>query len=421
MHIITIQESFLDVIQDVEAGKVTQENIWVARRDTSNEEHQEYYDVTVLMKEGKLAFISDTAAASYLKFQQNGHRQFTVDIADELGSHVYHLRFSDSKLNLGLRGSKISTSAILPDGTRLLIGTDAGHIMQYDTTTARLVSEIKNAHLADILQIVVLPSSQVMMSVGLDLQTKLWPVTSGAVSLPVRVFLAQKGQITDIAIIDRGRNFLTASVDGSVDLWECSTAQVVSEFRRIGGLKDPVTCIALAEGLPVKPELTVGGDLLHGCSKSLVFVGYKLGTIQQYSVAGHFQTGTRFQRPVAVTLLHVEGGYLVSGYADGLLRVYEMKLNQETKKGQSEDLTHSYYDLQLNPNFPIEHASVSSKKQGLSIVVSNGPELLLQVDFDGADFCYTQLVGLSELFRIVLIEKNGSNLYVATENDIAQY
>ncbi|OBA19872.1 WD40 repeat-like protein [Metschnikowia bicuspidata var. bicuspidata NRRL YB-4993] len=394
MHIITIQETFLEVLLDVSSGKTLLESIWLARRDSENEEQQEFFDISVLLKDDLLV----------------------LTIGDGPEKDTYALEFPESKLHLGLRGSKISASAISPNGAILIAGTDTGHVFQYDVGSKLLAGEIKNAHLADVLRITVLPSSQVMMTVGLDLQTKLWPVTAEPEPLPVRVFSRQKAQITDIAVVDRGRNFLTASLDGSVVLWECSSAQVVSQFRRIDNLSDPVTCMALAGGETVEPGNTVGGDFLFGCQDKYMYVGYGLGTIQQYSVAGHFQTGPKLQRTSAVTSLCVEGQYLVAGYADGLLRVHDVT--------RSNDETHSaHWDCQMNPNFPIKQANVQRAKsgRGLVIVAANGPELLLKIEFDGARFEYSQLVGLSEMFRVVLVGSSGDAIFITTENEVVQY
>ncbi|GEQ70681.1 hypothetical protein JCM33374_g4360 [Metschnikowia sp. JCM 33374] len=425
MHIITVQESFLEVISEVESGKIDQEPIWVARRDTKHEESSELYSIVVSIKHGHLALTMGESSPHHIEMVRNNSYKFTMTIEDTNGRHVYSLFFPKSKLHLGLRSSKISTCAISPNGSRLLVGTDSGSILQYDTATEKLLGKIDDAHLADVAHLTVLPSSQVMMSVGTDLQTKLWPLGPTPVSSPARVFAEQKDQISDLAIIDRGRNFLTASREGSVLLWECSTGQVVSTFRRIDNFNDPVTCMALAEGEPVSAENTVGGDLLFGCSNKLLYVGYKSGIVQQYSVAGHYQTGIRFQRPSEVSLLLVESAYLLAGYSDGLLRIYDISgSSQKTGTKQGQDTAASYWDLQLNPNFPIECATVHKRENsetGLLLVVSNGPELLLRVDFDGTNFQTSQLIGLSEMFRIVSMGSNGDKTFVATENEIVQY
>lgn len=183
--------------------------------------------------------------------------------------------------------------------------------------------------------------------------------------------------------------------------------------------------MALYEGKEVGPGDTVGGDLLHGCQNAYVFVGYQLGTIQQFSVAGHFQTGVKFHRSAEVTSLKTEPSYLIAGYADGVLRVYDVSETKGTSdsSGASKHAS-KFWELQLNPNFAIDRLGVKGRGSGaskLKVVVSNGPELLVEVSFDGASFHCTQLVGLSEMFRAVHIDCSGDKVFVTTGSEIVQY
>ena len=55
MQFITVQDTFVDVIQDVEDGTVEQESFWVSRR-TSEESEQELFYINVAKEDNQVKF-----------------------------------------------------------------------------------------------------------------------------------------------------------------------------------------------------------------------------------------------------------------------------------------------------------------------------------------------------------------------------
>lgn len=62
------------------------------------------------------------------------------------------------------------------------------------------------------------PSGLVVLSGGMDAQLKIWSAEDASC---VVTFKGHKGGILDTAIVDRGRNVLSGSRDGTARLWDC--------------------------------------------------------------------------------------------------------------------------------------------------------------------------------------------------------
>lgn len=401
MAIVSVQNTFEDVINDVESKIVSSESIWIARRFSHNENNQELYLINVsLSEDGQVKFDS-----ADVELRRTGDHKYTITIKGD----VYELVAAKYKIDTAK--DDVTAVAITKNDKLLIVGNSSGDLIEYDTSTKSKVLEIKEAHYAGILQLALLPSDQVVLSVGKDFQTKLWLLETPS-EVAVRTFLNQKKEITGIAPIGKGRNFMSSSLDGSVNLWECSTGKVVSKFQRIDDMEDPSTCLAIGSTeKTVSPQDIVGGDLLFECDDKVVYVGYQSGHIQQFSVAGHFQTSVKFKVDSGVSSLGVVEGFLVAGTDNGQVHIWNLSTNH-------------HYQLALNENAPVANLHVEgSKNEQVTFVVSNGADLLLRVRFDPRDgrFHYVYLVGLSELFRIQLVSSNARGLVVATQEEIGVY
>lgn len=399
LPVITIQDSFEDVINDVVSKTIQSEQIWVARRYSHDEDHQDLYKFNVTLKDGDLLFESSEA-----KIERLGDHRYSLS----LGGEIYQLVAPKYKINT--MKDDVTSIAVTKHNNKLIIGNSRGDLVQYDTSTQTKVLEIKEAHYSEISQLVVFPSDQVVLSVGRDFQAKLWSLDSNTKKAS-RTFLNQKKDISGVALVGAGRNFMTSSLDGSVNLWECGSGKVVSKFQRIDNLTDPATCLAICLDNAVVSDASVGGDLLFECEDKAVYVGYESGHIQQFGVAGHYQTNLKFKIDGGISSIAVSDGILVAGTANGEVHVWNLS-------------TKEHHTLQLNKNFPVSNMHIE-KSQNLTLVfvVSNGPDLLLRVSYsaDSGTFDHKYLVGLRELFRVQLVSRKYQELFVATEEEIVVY
>ncbi|KAE8586360.1 hypothetical protein XENTR_v10021641 [Xenopus tropicalis] len=83
------------------------------------------------------------------------------------------------------------------------------------------------------------PSGKVVLSGGMDAQVKIWSVDDGSCPVTLR---GHKGGILDLAIVDRGRNVVTCSRDGTARLWDCGQAACISV---VNNSSVPINAIAL--------------------------------------------------------------------------------------------------------------------------------------------------------------------------------
>lgn len=158
----------------------------------------------------------------------------------------------------------------------------------------------------------------------MDLNIKIWDVASGA---NPRTFLSHKERITDLAMIEKGRNFISSSLDGFVKLWDCGSGINYNSFRRKGSFKDGVTSLCL-DSL----------DLTASVSESNLENTYEFGTKGKQLLAGHvsgvvcgYDLGLRSE----ILTLPSLGGEVVgiwagdntvlSGYSDGWIAKWDMR------------------------------------------------------------------------------------------------
>lgn len=404
MHIITVQNTLEDVVRDVQDGTVAHESVWISRRLHDGNQELFYFDVALSPTLGFSPAAANTALA------RPAPQQYILTVDDDHGRHVYRVQM----LRLVAPVADVSAVALSPNDDYLIVGLPSGALRQYNVCTHAEEHVLPAAHYSGVSKIAVLPSAQVVMSVGDDFQTKLWAVPPNA---PTRTFRGQRGPITDVALIARGRNFLTASQDGSVVLRECALASVVCEFRQISNAADAALCIALGRCAPAEPAHTVHANRLFGCDGVAMYVGYALGRIQQYNVAGHFATRVRYDVRAPVLALVCGERYLVAGLALGELRVWR-ELAAEKVPAEGSDLSEAESWSHVLPG-PIDHVHILSETPRLSVLVSAGADVLLRVDFDG-EFFATHIGGFQELSKVVLIAANKARVVVATGTELGQ-
>jgi proteasomal ATPase-associated factor 1 len=398
MQIITVQDTFVDVIQDVEDGTVDQENFWVSRR-SSEEAEQELFYINVAKEEDQVKFTNQEGVV-FIQFLLKNRRRFKLQIGDE----SYDLQASQSWHKFDSVMSLASTT------NKLIMGTIKGTYLVYDLRTQKIVKEVKGAHEANIEHIRVFPSQQVILTVGLDLQMKIWLLKNDS-QIPAQVLKGHTLEITSIEFIGNGRNYLTGSLDGAVNLWECGSGSLVYSFRRIDNLQDPVNCIATAklpkpwsitEPLTDKEFDTVGREL---------YVGYESGIIQSFDVGYHSQLRKRLVRfeGVAVTSMVISGKYLIAGYGNGHLLVWE----QETIK----------IDVSLSPHRIAHLAVLDETEKRVKLLVTNGADLVLNVhiDVENGTQSITYMVGVPEVFTATSVSYNGSHVFVSDKSGVGVF
>lgn len=387
MYVITIQDSFEAVIEDVVAGKASTDLFWVARRHVTTET-QEFHQVTVSQHHSTV-FAGDVA------FEQLGDNRYAVTFSGDR----YTLISPTNVVDVAARD--VSAAALTSNGECLVVGTDTGSVATYDTSTKEKTGEIVSAHLLQVLGVWVMPSDKVVLTMGTDHHAKLWSMPSGQQEArPARSF-AKVGMV-DAALIGRGRNFVTAGA--ALDVWECGSGEIVKTFR------GKARCVATDEdGLAASNSSQALGPSsakpsgLFDHENTLIYVGLESGTVQQHSFSG---SSARLDLDSPISAL-AACGVVAVGTDKGSLVIWDPKA-----------LVH--HTLALDPNYPVEHLAARRLGDAVEVVVSNGPELLLRVVFDG-EFHVQHLVGLAEMFHVRLLHSNGHMLVAASRDQLAFY
>ncbi|KAL7983123.1 hypothetical protein Chor_010465 [Crotalus horridus] len=180
-------------------------------------------------------------------------------------------------------------------------------------------------HVYDVNCCRFFPSGIVVLSGGMDARLKIWSADSGSC---VATFQGHKAGILDTAIVERGRNVVSSSRDGTARLWDCGRLTCLGVIADCGS---PVNGIALnatdnslnlgsPEELPSEREVGTEGKLLLLAreDKKLQGVGLQSrqpdGTIYQLDVRNTKAPVRVIQRSGApvLSLMPYKDGFIAS-------------------------------------------------------------------------------------------------------------
>ncbi|KAF8778642.1 Proteasomal ATPase-associated factor 1 like protein [Argiope bruennichi] len=129
-------------------------------------------------------------------------------------------------------------------------------------------------HIWDVYHCSFFPSGMVVLSAGADMQIKIWAADTGQA-------------VTDAAVVDRGKNIVSVSKDGSARLWDCGSGSCLHVLSKENG---NINCCAISPvdidvGVPENPpnekEVGTEGKLLLLGSESGFLKGVGLQSHQQ--------------------------------------------------------------------------------------------------------------------------------------------
>ena len=84
-----------------------------------------------------------------------------------------------------------------------------------------------DGHVGDVDIATFFPSGQVVLSAALDLTLRVWAVATQQCALTLS---GHSQRITSVDMIERGRQFVSSSRDGTVRLWDCSAGRSVAVY-----------------------------------------------------------------------------------------------------------------------------------------------------------------------------------------------
>lgn len=220
---------------------------------------------------------------------------------------------------------------------KLQIGSFYGDLITFPKSKASGVVKIKaddetchvkkNAHFMDVNKVSILPSNSVSMSLGGEGILKVWPIPNKDED-PVREI---KGGINTFEIIGRGRNVITGCSDGSINLIELGSNELIWTGKRIKSLKDEVLSLGLMNFKVgnLKPH-----EKLFEVENKILFVGHKSGVISIWNLNNRLSIGEINTGGFSVNSIEIDdaSGDILIGNSNG--EVQKWKFNFADKSNE---------------------------------------------------------------------------------------
>ena len=130
------------------------------------------------------------------------------------------------------------------------------------------------------------PSGEVLLSAALDRTLRVWVAQSGQCAT---VMTGHQQRMTGLELIDRGRQFITSSLDGTVRLWDCGRGKAIAEFA-LTTATNRTTTAAVNAALVLRPDrhptpLSSGGQgELGGYEGWVVMAACEDGHVRGYDM-----------------------------------------------------------------------------------------------------------------------------------------
>ncbi|KAH3672954.1 hypothetical protein WICPIJ_009963 [Wickerhamomyces pijperi] len=421
MITIEIQPTFTEVIQDVKFNKSSTftDQFWINFYDSLNSVEDGFATEEIIKvansstSENDLIFENDKAQFKETRIHDRDAFQL------EYSGETYLIKPPRGQIQIPSNIS-ITQLTVNPQKTQLSLGTDSGDIILIDLTTneSRVISM---AHLNSITTLCYFPSGSVLLSVGLDYQIKLWDTS---VSLnqdqaedgkdldlnPARIFTGHKKQITSVAMIDRGRNFLSGGKDGIVKLWDCASGECLFDFQRANSVRDVVTDTQVYEK-STQLQFVKVHEGEFGTENKTALIGYDSGVVVLWDLHSKKEIGvipSTLSASVAKIVAIKQGGkgeeYIIA-YSDGTISRWD--LNHDKEKPVTQTRLNGKINAMQLVTGPLERIVVS---YGSGFVVELNIKTLTLMSIlagKGMD-CDVKFVTCSDDGEIMVGNSNGS-------------
>ncbi|KAF8957187.1 WD40-repeat-containing domain protein [Flammula alnicola] len=355
LPVVTIQNTFPEVIQEVQEGIIPYDKFWVScyrASETSihakvNAELDDHDRDLVLLKavDGDVEVSKDSTGNYAIACKPLGIPPTSVLTPVQ--------EYRDQERSNPARPHRITAFDVAPDSSRFATGFLDGSIFLYpassiqyprdslvpkaiDTTKSKTTSR---PHLSGITSLKFFPSSRVILSTGLDFSLTILPADlpdgssrSGTRVSPVRTMRAHIRSVTDTAIVALGRNILSSSLDSTIKLWDVSSGEVISSLAS----QSAIASMSLGDRMPVPPD---GEESVPPPSRDdreipetnskVVFCGLDNGSFELFDLGfkKSIYTSPRSQSPASLTSIvySQSNNLLATGSASGIVSVYDTR------------------------------------------------------------------------------------------------
>ncbi|KAJ7142104.1 WD40-repeat-containing domain protein [Mycena crocata] len=335
LPVVTIQPTFLEVIEEVRSGGIPSDTFWLSCYQSGEPSIHSKVRVTLddvkrdlvnLEPSGPIG-IKDVGKDNYMVSSKPGRlttRIFTPrhQYADPTRANPQHPH-------------RITAFDVAPDGSQFATGFLDGSVHIYGTAmkTPPVESAFGKPHKSTTTSLQFFPSSRVLLSAGADFTLCILPAdpepASGAL-VPARTLMGHRRAITSTAIVARGRNILSASLDGTVRLWDVSSGDKIHVLAAGGGSYSPVMSMSLGDraftalptsspSAPDPREVDTGDKLLFCALQNKTFEAFDLGT------RAPVYTSSPGAAPLTSIAYVPEHSLLATGSAAGVVEVFDTR------------------------------------------------------------------------------------------------
>ncbi|KAH3672995.1 hypothetical protein WICMUC_003948 [Wickerhamomyces mucosus] len=358
MVIISIQPSFEEVIHDVEIGNVEKDQFWINILASDNvEDGIALEEIVEVSKEDELKFHNKNGLIFERKISKDVNYELTYD------SLKYKIKTPKRKLTINDTINILTSFDVSQDQSHFLVCTGQGDIIIHDMDTFSIKAHIHQAHLSTISKSLFFPSGKVILSSGLDYQIKVWSIDE--VTSPARVFKGHTQDITDLAMVENGRNFFSASKDGFIKLWDCGSGSNIRTLQRSNSIRDGVTALKVTnQQSNTKFESSFDSNEFGTSGKNL-FAGQNSGIVTLFDLNTkeevlHFNS---LNDKVNVLVDQSTPDELIVGYGNGIIAEWDIR----------------------NPINPITEINLNGEinsisRSGSDLVISYGSGYIFQID-----------------------------------------
>ncbi|KJA26658.1 hypothetical protein HYPSUDRAFT_52490 [Hypholoma sublateritium FD-334 SS-4] len=275
LPVASIQNTFPEVLQEVEDGIIQSDKFWVSCYKTSERSVHAKVSAELDDRDRNLVVLKVIEDDVEISKDASGNYTIACEPLNIPPTKVLtpYQEYKDQERSNPARPHRITAFDVSPDSSRFATGYLDGSIFLYPTSAVPLsacprkrllpqsidITKMRTTskpHLSGVTSLKFFPSSRVLLSTGLDFSLTILPAElpdgppSGARVLPVRTLRAHTRPVTDTAIIALGRNIVSASLDATVKLWDVSSGAVLSSLPTSAS----VTSMDLGARLPVPPD-----------------------------------------------------------------------------------------------------------------------------------------------------------------------
>ncbi|KAF9497200.1 WD40 repeat-like protein [Pleurotus eryngii] len=331
--------------------------------------------------------------------------------------------YADPQKSNPERPQRITTFDVSPDNTQFATGFLDGTVGIYPIlpetrSTTQPISASpytsSRAHLSSVTSLRFFPSSKVLLSGGADFTLHILPAAlpSSSSSTPTRLRPARSlsghiRAISNTAIIARGRNVLSSSLDGTIRLWDVGSGQAI---RSLSSARGPILGMSLGErnGVAFGPASnTNGSPAINGADggaderevetqDKLVFCSLQIGTFECFDLGSRrcvFQS-QRSSAALQTISYSVSHHLIATGSSHGVVNIYDVRSGLSGDSAPLVSFTRNNASIEDLCFTSSSSGGQGGSSIGLAIATSDGLPFIASLIDDAEVSVAKELVGI---------------------------